>query len=343
MDYSGEDNAYYNNCNTYYDPNYNQNVSCDPSYYPPPEYYAPPPRIPDIYQYNGVTYTNEQFYDPRGDQPFDVRGYQNYSEDELVSPDFMNQGKPKVMNNLCPTVISNGFAGGGNNVSLHNEVNERMTYRSGSSRRTNQSNSVHSSMNPKNNGLIIHINGKKAVNNQQRIGSNYGREESTRSWVPVSTNRERRYEDNGSYINEHEDETEEEDYSGGYQHFETTENGRTTVISINCNNMKNNTDASKNCNRHGDRHTDSDTADDDTDSDEEDEVPTNQKKKPTKPKKIFMGKYLFSDLKKSFMCPLTICAPHPTLIAPNPNCWHYKITPKSRGEKNRKPEIVVRY
>lgn len=336
MDYSGEDSAYYNNCNTYYDPNYNQNISYDPSYYPPPEYYAPLPRIPDIYQCNGVTYTNEQLYDPRGDQPFDKRGYQNYSEDELVTFDFMNQGKPQVMNQLYPTVISNGFAGGGNNVSLQNEANERMTYRSGSSRRTNQSNSAHSSMYPKNNGLIIHINGKNAlINNQQRIRNNYGREESVRSWAPLSTNRERINENNGSYMNEHEEEAEE-DYSGGYQQFETTENGRTTIISINCNNMKN-TRALENSD------IDNDTNSDDSDSDNEDETSKKQTKKPTKPKKIFMGKYLFSDIKKSLMCPLTVCAPHPTLIAPNPGRFHYKIASKSRGEKNRKPEIVVRY
>lgn len=68
----------------------------------------------------------------------------------------------------------------------------------------------------------------------------------------------------------------------------------------------------------------------------------NQMMKPKKPRKVFMGAYYISDLKKKLLTPLHICGPHPTLIAPNPNVFCYGITPKEK-ERNRKPEIVVRY
>ncbi|CRG94916.1 conserved Plasmodium protein, unknown function [Plasmodium gallinaceum] len=66
-------------------------------------------------------------------------------------------------------------------------------------------------------------------------------------------------------------------------------------------------------------------------------------KKIKKPKKKFMGKYFFSEIKNNFLSPLHICAPHPTLTVPNFNCFHYKIVEKTKGKKNEKPEIVVRY
>lgn len=333
MAYFGEETEYYNNYNN--DVSYNQNISYDPTYYPS-EYCVYQPRFSEVYQHKGGAYSNENFYESRGDYPFDGRAYPNYSEDELIPSYFKNQAPSNVMNyHQYPMMPSNSFGEDrGENVRLHNELiyDNRQINRTESSRRTNRSPSVQSSVYPKNHGLNIQINGKKIPREQPRSTKYHRREGSDKSWVSATTNADRITEDACSYINELE-EQEQEYGSGNYQHFETTENGRTTIININCsNNLKNNAITN-----------DSDDNNDSDDDEEEEETTKNQKKKPTKPKKIFMGKYLFSDIKNSLMYPLTICAPHPTLIYPNVRCGHYKISPKSRGEKDRKPEIVVRY
>ncbi|CRH01205.1 conserved Plasmodium protein, unknown function [Plasmodium relictum] len=73
----------------------------------------------------------------------------------------------------------------------------------------------------------------------------------------------------------------------------------------------------------------------------EQNIPRLQKIK--RPKKKFMGKYFFSEIKNSFLSPLHICAPHPILTVPNFNCIHYRIDENTKGRKNEKPEIVVKY
>lgn len=331
MAYFGEETDYYNEYNN--EASYNQNISYDPISYPS-EYCVYQPRNSGVYQNKGGAYSNEHFYETGGDGPFDGRAYPNYSEDEMIPSYFMNQAPSNLMNYHPYSMMpSNSFADDrGGNLRLYNELihANRPINGSKSSRRTNRSPSVLSSVHPKNQGLNIQINGHKIQREPSRFHKYHAREDSDKSWVSASTNADRITEDACSYINELEE--QEQGYgSGNYQHFETTENGRTTIININCsNNLKNNAFTND--------------SDDNNDSDDhEEETTNNQKKKPTKPKKIFMGKYLFSDIKNSLMYPLTICAPHPTLVYPNIRFGHYKISPKVRGEKDRKPEIVVRY
>ncbi|GAW82367.1 hypothetical protein PGO_123650 [Plasmodium gonderi] len=66
-----------------------------------------------------------------------------------------------------------------------------------------------------------------------------------------------------------------------------------------------------------------------------------------RPRKKFMGKYSFSEIKNSFLYPWNLSATvasQSNVLNPRLDCFHYRITTKTKGgERDRKPEILVRF
>ncbi|SBT80225.1 conserved Plasmodium protein, unknown function [Plasmodium malariae] len=90
--------------------------------------------------------------------------------------------------------------------------------------------------------------------------------------------------------------------------------------------------------------TDHNLSEDDCTMYNDENILNSKKKKKKRPRKKFMGKYLFSEIKNCFRSPWNVNdKSRPFLTRPSLKCFHYLITEKEKEHRGRKPEIFVRF